>query len=339
MSDSDATGTTKKALAAKNDDSARIAAGRGPAYASIPLREAVRRITQIKDANAARTALSPETIYRIWEFKGASGASRPILASVGYYGLLEPMGRGDDRRLKLSELALRIVFDKLPNSPERRSALQEAALKPSIHARLMGEYGLPLPADVIIERYLVRDRHFNESSAMTVLKVYKDTLEYAGFGDDGSSDAEEYEDLSEPPMLPELPTSRAPARVGDFVQWTSAGVDQFKEPRRVIAISEDQNWLWVDGSKTGIRVSEVEIITSSDSLNIPPPSPLPNRSAAEALSEINQSNENDWKILHDGDRIRLSASVDLKGLKKLVKLLDGYKAILAAGEGDDDENE
>src|ERR1700730_14667865 len=113
----------------KKEDATRIISGRGPAYPSISLREAIKRATEIKDANATRTMLSPETLYRIWGFKGSSGTSRPILASLGYYGLLDYVGRGDDRKVKLSDLAVRIVLDTLPNSIQRSESLKQAALK------------------------------------------------------------------------------------------------------------------------------------------------------------------------------------------------------------------
>ena len=57
-----------------------------------------------------------EAAYRVLGFKGASGASRQIVASLNYYGLLDYIGKGNDRKVKLSDLALRIMLDKMRNS-------------------------------------------------------------------------------------------------------------------------------------------------------------------------------------------------------------------------------
>jgi hypothetical protein len=169
----------------------KLNAGRGPAYPAISLQDALERASKFKWANATRLTLNMEAAYRVLGFKGPSGASRQIVASLNYYGLLDYIGKGNDRKVRLSDLALRIMLDKLPDSPERVAALQEAALKPAIHARLAEELKLPPPADVIIERFLVLDCEYSESVATTIIKVYKDTLEFAGLNKPDTIDAKE----------------------------------------------------------------------------------------------------------------------------------------------------
>lgn len=169
----------------------KLTAGRGPAYPAISLQEALDRASTFKLANATRLTLNMEAAYRVLGFKGPSGASRQIVASLNYYGLLDYIGKGNDRKVRLSDLALRILLDKLPDSPERIAALREAALKPAIHARLAEELHLPPPADVIIERFLVLDCEYSESAASTIIKVYRDTLEFAGLNNPDRIDAEQ----------------------------------------------------------------------------------------------------------------------------------------------------
>jgi hypothetical protein len=173
------------------DDALNLRAGRGPAYPGISLEEAVDRASKFKLANAIRITLNMEAAYRVLGFKGASGASRQIIASLNYYGLLDYIGKGNDRKVKLSDLALRILLDKLPDSPERIAALKEAALKPVIHAKLAEELKLPPPSDVVLERFLVLDCEYSESVAETIIKVYRDTLEYAGLNNPDRIDGEE----------------------------------------------------------------------------------------------------------------------------------------------------
>lgn len=48
-----------------------------------------------------------------------------------------------------------------------------------------------------------------------------------------------------------------PVQVGDAVQWTSNGVDQFEAPRKIVAITPDNQWAMVEGSNTGIALAEL----------------------------------------------------------------------------------
>lgn len=48
-----------------------------------------------------------------------------------------------------------------------------------------------------------------------------------------------------------------PINVGDDVQWTSQGADQFEEPRKVTKISDDGKYAFVEGSGTGIPIDQL----------------------------------------------------------------------------------
>jgi hypothetical protein len=51
----------------------------------------------------------------------------------------------------------------------------------------------------------------------------------------------------------------AEVKIGDSVQWTSQGTDQFTEPRKIKSISEDGKYAFVEGSDTGIPVAELSV--------------------------------------------------------------------------------
>ena len=157
-----------------------IRAGRGPAYPWISLEKAVDRINQVRDANIPRTAVKPLSFFKIWGYKGDSGPARQTVAALNQYGLIEYVGRGGEKQVQLSPLAHRIIFDKVPNSPERAKALSEAALKPTIYGRLMTKLGVPLPPDFVIETFLTRDCEYSEDAAKSVIGGYKGTLKFAG---------------------------------------------------------------------------------------------------------------------------------------------------------------
>ena len=46
-------------------------------------------------------------------------------------------------------------------------------------------------------------------------------------------------------------------QVGDEVQWTNQGVDQFDKPRKITGVSDDGKYAFVEGSNTGIPIEEL----------------------------------------------------------------------------------
>ena len=102
----------------------RPGAVRGQAYPSHSLSKAMDLVEQLQKANLARTTVSPDVFYKVWGYKGESGTTRPLMASLNHYGLMEYVGRGDNKQVRLSGLTHRIIFDKVPNSKDRAAALE-----------------------------------------------------------------------------------------------------------------------------------------------------------------------------------------------------------------------
>lgn len=65
--------------------------------------------------------------------------------------------------------------------------------------------------------------------------------------------------------------------VGDKIQWTINGADQFAEPQRVRIVTECGQYCFVDGSDTGLAVAQVTVIVP-----VKPPQAV---DATEALPE------------------------------------------------------
>ncbi len=164
----------------RTDSDPRITQGRSPAYPYIDLSKAVEKIELIRDAGAARASMPPETFYKIWNLGAQSSAARQTMAALNHFGLVEYIGRGDDRKVKLSELGLTIALDKRPDSTERAAAIREAALSPPIHQELYDKYSSFLPADVVLETHLVKDRGYNDGAAQALIGEYKATLAFSG---------------------------------------------------------------------------------------------------------------------------------------------------------------
>jgi hypothetical protein len=46
-------------------------------------------------------------------------------------------------------------------------------------------------------------------------------------------------------------------KIGDYVQWEPKGIMQFMEPKRIVSISDDDAYAFVEGSDTGLPVGEL----------------------------------------------------------------------------------
>jgi hypothetical protein len=111
-------------------------------------------------------------------------------------------------------------------------------------------------------------------------------------------------------------------QVGDYVQWTSDGVDQFKPARKVRQIQDRH--AWVDGSQTGMPISEVTVVEPPASIRSQSLRPL-----AKSGPSNNEGDGNEISVLVTPQgRLQISADLDVKGLGKLKQMLEEYEQIL-----------
>lgn len=234
--------------------------GRGPAYPNISLEKAVERAEQLKSAGVARTALPLAGILKIWDYKSPSGPARRQVAAVKYYGLLDTIGSGKDRKFKLSDLALKIVLDKVPDSSARSAALKEAALKPPIFGKLLDNFPLGIGTDAGFETFLTLTCQYNEDAAKTVLSVFRDTLRYAGLDKPANMSPEANEKgVAKEVRDREKGRQNQDVAVGDFVQIEIDDAFQLERAARVRAIQdhEGKKWVFIDGSESGVPMNQV----------------------------------------------------------------------------------
>ena len=121
------------------------------------------------------------------------------------------------------------------------------------------------------------------------------------------------------------------ADTGDLVQWTSGGVDQFETPRRVQSVHrrDGKEWAFVEGTNTGVPLSELTVVTPKKSDTISRPSPMapPDPIAVPAMTKEREylrgllSRDTGYRLLVSGD-------IGPKELGKMIKLLQAQKAIL-----------
>jgi hypothetical protein len=205
-----------------------------------------------------------------WGLGAKTGPALQTIAAMGHYGLFEFEGSGDNRAVRLTDLALNILLDKQPVSAERDALVAQAALKPAIHAELWQKWQATLPSDPTLETFLVRDKSFSETGAKDLIAEYKDTIKFAKLGQSGIIP------YIDPSLDEVVDPPKVEAKVGDLVQVVINGVLQLPQPTRVRAVQEHEGspWVFVEGSEAGIPMEQVIVeqkAVAGTKGNVPPP--------------------------------------------------------------------
>ena len=159
---------------------------RSPAYPYIALPSALEKAAVLWQVEGRHPAAVSVALQH-WGYKEDSSTGYSCVAALKKFGLVDHEGMGETRQVRLSGLALSILLDKNPDSPERRDALRAAALGPRIHAELWERYGTELPSDQSLKRFLVVERNFNEAAVDELLDEYKVTMAFAGLSVGGGA--------------------------------------------------------------------------------------------------------------------------------------------------------
>lgn len=191
--------------------------GRSPGYPAINLEEAVQRARQLYGAEQRHTAHF-STIVKHWGYSPKSGPARLVFAALIKFGLLDVSGENDARAAKVSDLAVSIILDNRPDSEERKTRLQDAAMRPTIHRTLWTKYGGSLPSDTELEFQLPKNFGFTEVGTKDFLKQFRETIAFAkmdsstiiaGDSNDSNDDCDDEIDESEKPMDSTNATNRS----------------------------------------------------------------------------------------------------------------------------------
>lgn len=307
----------------------RGAVHRSPAYPSIDLKSAIERARQFYSAEK-RAAANVKVASEHWGYSFTSSGGKQAIAALLAFGLMEDEGSGDQRKVKLTELALRIILDERQDSKERDEAIRRAALMPKIHQEILTKWPT-LPSDANLRHYLVLDRKFNENVVGDFIREIRNTIAFAKLHESDITSPID-ENKQETPS-----DSKTKVEIGDLVQWESNGVLQLSVPTRVRQIQEYEggSWIFIEGSETGIPMSEVSVIEKGQSsvhAKTPPILPL----SETTLIGLDKQ-EREWLrgslSKETNYRLIVSGGIGPKEIGKLIKLLEAQKSVLS----DEDE--
>ncbi len=171
---------------------------RSPNFPFISLEAALRRCKEFFDAE--KRGAAPATVaVKHWGYSPSSSGGVQTIAALNAYGLLVDEGRAADRKVKLSEAALRLLLDTRSESPERDQLKRAAALTPAIFADIHAAWSDDPPSDESLRHYLVLERRFTEEAARKVVSLFKQNQEFTRLysSQTQSFDEEQRDDLIE----------------------------------------------------------------------------------------------------------------------------------------------
>ncbi len=171
---------------------------RSPNYPAISLPAAIDRIRKIHDADA-RNAIPREVVAKHLGFGGLNGASATVISALNKYDLLETVGNGETR---VSDLAMTILFPH--DETEKQEALEKAAFRPALFAKLRERWPDHPPSDDSLRAYLKREG-FSSGAVDQVIQFYRETLEIA------SSQGARHDSQERQQREPDLAMTSAPA--------------------------------------------------------------------------------------------------------------------------------
>lgn len=242
--------TQKVAATVQNEDSTKKRT-RSPAYPFIDLETAIKRAKSFYDAEK-RNPASLKVAVGHWNYEEKSSSGWQTAAALISFGLMKDEGTGAKRKLQLTPNAIKILLDERPDSPERAQIIKQMALTPKIHLELWKRWGGNLPSEQQVRYTLTAEWEppFNEKAVDAFIREYKDTIAFAKLTESDKVGSEDGDRTG-------ADGGAYVPKIGDYIQWESNGILQFKEPKRVTGLSDDGKFVFVEGSSTGAPIGEV----------------------------------------------------------------------------------
>jgi len=193
---------------------------RSPAFPFIPLKIAIARLVAFEQM-FGRHPTPAKLSGKAWGYKGWTSQSQQTLAALKSFGLIEYKGSGEALEASITDEGrtyLRAQQDSI-----KKEALKRCALKPKNVALFYNLWGSDRPPDPVCLDHLVLKSGFTEAAAKSFLRVYDETIDYAGLADSDTLHASEIYDEDENVIEAELvvqePTAGPQGRGAKATAW------------------------------------------------------------------------------------------------------------------------
>jgi hypothetical protein len=166
---------------------------RSPRCPFIDLEKAIERARTLYRKEGRNRVAVPIAVGH-WGYSPRTSGGLQTIAALKGYGLLHDSGAGENRHVRLTELALRILLDEREPSRDRAAAIQEAALQPKLFSELWNRWkDQGLPSTINMRHFLIFDKEVNENSAQDFVDKFVSTLRFAGLEDMAGTQVDERE--------------------------------------------------------------------------------------------------------------------------------------------------
>jgi hypothetical protein len=229
--------------------------GRSPAYPNLSVQKALEKAKALYDQEGDYAA-PLSSVTTAWNYSSKSSGARQTLATLKYYGLIDVTGDGDTRKVKVSDIARRILLDQREDQAEKKQLIRKVALSPAAHKTLYDHYASGLASDGSVVHFLVFDEGFNQAAAAELLAEFKETARYIGLYEPSREVDKSVGGIHSSGLEPSPPA----AKIGDRIQWTNQGVDQFPQGATVLGFSDDGQWTFTDRGSSGVPTCETSIM-------------------------------------------------------------------------------
>lgn len=261
---------------------------RSPRYPSMSLEDAIEHGRTIFDKDR-RHPIAREVAASHIGYKSLNGAADSALSSLMQYGILEKVTKGE---VRVSQWTVDILH---PDNPSQRiSAIRSAGQNPVLFRALNERFAETVPSNETLRSYLTRE-NFNDRAIGPVIAAYTKTRAYVTQECANESsipranpDADLGHDEDEGDDAPTF----GGASVGDLIQWEIDGALQMETPMRVRLVTNDGQWVAVEGSEAGIPMEQVIVRERARAprieaprFAIETPKPQPHPDAVAAIAE------------------------------------------------------
>ncbi|MCO5412137.1 hypothetical protein [Ralstonia mojiangensis] len=151
---------------------------RSPNFPFISLEAALDRARAFYEEER-RGAAPVARVAKHWRYSPSSSGLLQTIAALKSYGLMADEGSGSERRLRLTEIALRILLDTRADSLERAELIKRAALNPSVSSDIHSNWPDGLPSEDTLSHALIFEMGFAPPNASRAVRILKENQRFA----------------------------------------------------------------------------------------------------------------------------------------------------------------
>jgi hypothetical protein len=164
---------------AKPQEQKRPRQGRSPAYPAISVKVALEKAKALYEQEG-KYAVPMPSAFKAWGYGEKSSGGRETRAALKYFGLIGVEGDSEVGKVKLTDIALRVLLDQREDQAEKKALIRRIALTPAIHKKLLDQFAEGIKSDATVAHFLMFEEHYSQGAANQLVTEFKETAAFAG---------------------------------------------------------------------------------------------------------------------------------------------------------------